>query len=135
MIGRNVEWLLSVGSAALIAAGAFSVTAEPLAPMGMLTISFWVTAIILISSGVLLALVLIDLKRVFLGVPAIALLATLFYGAALMTPAVQMNHYANHLWNYALVQSVPVVIITLVTIAMGALAGTIINTSVREFDL
>jgi hypothetical protein len=135
MTGRITEWVITTLAAGLTAAAAFALTAEPLAPLGVIEISFYIVALIILLCGVLIALVLIDLKRVFISALLTGIVATIVYGAALMTPAISLGHYTNHLWNYALVQSVPVVIITLVATAIGAITGTFINTSVREIDL
>jgi hypothetical protein len=135
MIGRIGEGVATTVAAGVIAATTFAMTAEPLAPLGFLEISFYITALIILLCGVLIALVLIDLKRVFIAAMLTGLVAAIIYTAALMTPAISLGHYTNHLWNYALVQSVPVIIITLVATAIGAMAGTFINTSVREIDL
>jgi hypothetical protein len=135
MIRSTSEWVIVVIAGSFIAAASFALTSEPLSPLGLISVSFWVSALIIFVSAVLAALVLIDLKRVFLTVPGIALLSAFIYGATLMSPAASLGHYANHLWNYTLVQSVPIIIITLVLTALGVMAGTIINTSVREYDL
>jgi hypothetical protein len=135
MIGRLSEWILTTLFAGLVAAAAFGMTAEPLAPLGPLSISFYLSALVMFLGGALIALALVDLKRAFTSVLVSTFVATIIYGAALMTPAISLGHYTNHLWNYALVQSVPVVIITLVATATGAIAGTFINTSIREIDL
>jgi hypothetical protein len=133
--GRLLEWLLVVASVGITSAAMFALTAEPLKPLGFLGISFWIVSVIILTTGMLASLVLIDFKRVFLAVPSSALLAAVLYGAVLMSPAVQLDPYRYHLLNYALVQSVPVMVITLALLALGVMAGTVINTSVREYDL
>jgi hypothetical protein len=135
MMRSTSEWAVVVIAGGFIAAAAFALTSEPLSPLGLVSVSFWVTALIIFVSAVLASLVLIDLKRAFLTVPGIALLSAVIYGATLMSPVASLGHYTNHLWNYTLVQSVPIIIITLVITALGVMAGTIINTSVREYDL
>lgn len=129
------EWVAVIVASAFCAASTFAMSAQPLERLGFISFPFWLSAGVIFATGVLIALVLIDLKRVFISVPAVAVLATILYAATLMAPSVTMSYYTVRLGNYALVQSVPVVIITLVATAIGALAGTIVNTSIREYDL
>jgi hypothetical protein len=133
--GRLLEWLLVVASAGITSAAMFALIAEPLKPLGPLGTSFWIASLIILTTGVLASLVLVDLKRAFLVAPVSALLAAALYGGVLMSPAVELDPYRYHLLNYSLVQSVPVVVITLALLALGVMAGTVINTSVREYDL
>jgi hypothetical protein len=134
-VNRLLEWLLVVISCGLVAAAAFAMTADPLKPLSLLQISFWALAVVILIAAVISSLVLVDLKRAFGGALAIGMFAALFYGLALWSPAVQLGHYSTHLLNYAMIQAVPVLIITLVLATLGALIGTFVNASVREFDL
>ena len=135
MNGRRGDLIVVVLACGLISAAVFGLAADPLSPLGLMSVSFWIAAPFILASGLLGSLVLVDLKRTFLAAPLTALLAASLYSATLMAPAATMSHYANHLWSYALVQSIPVLVITMALVAIGAMAGTIINTSVREFDL
>ncbi|MEX2425627.1 MAG: hypothetical protein WD401_02590 [Thermomicrobiaceae bacterium] len=135
MSWRIGEWAIVVIAGGLVAAAVFGLSAEPLAPLGLIDLSFWLAALVILVTGVLASLILVDLRRAFLTAPGIAVLAALFYSATLISPAATLGHYLNHLRNYALIQSVPVVILTLALIALGVLIGTVINSSVREYDL
>jgi hypothetical protein len=134
-VGKFSEWLLVAVSGGIAAAAAFAMTAEPLQTLGPLEISFWLVTVIITLVAILAALILVDLKRVFGCALGLSFFASLFYGLALWSPAAQLGHYSTHLLNYAMVQAVPVLIITIVLATLGALVGTFINTSVREFDL
>lgn len=134
-MSRWIEWLAVSLSGGVVSAAAFAMTAEPLAPLGLLEVSFWLTALIIVLAGVLGTLVLIDLKRAFSAAIGMAVLATLIYALAIWSPAAPLGHYSTHLLNYAMVQAVPVLIVTVVLAALGALIGTVLNTSVREYDL
>lgn len=134
-MSRATEWLLVTVAGGIASAAAFAMTADPLQSLGPMDLSFWLVSLVIAMIGLLAALVLVDLKRVFGGAVGMSLFATLFYGLALWSPAAEMGHYATHLLNYAMVQAVPVLIITLVLATLGALIGTVINSSVREYDL
>jgi hypothetical protein len=129
------EWLVVSAFGALVVAAAFAMSVQPLEPLGVLSISFWVLAVIVTLVGLASALVLVDLKRTFGGALSVSFLATVIYALALWSPAAFMDHYSTHLFNYALVQAVPVLLISVVCLAVGAMIGTFINNSVREFDL
>lgn len=134
-MGRWSEWLLVVIAGAMISAAGFAMAAEPLAPLGIREVSFWLTAGITLLAGMLGTLVLVDLMRAFSAALAMAILAMGIYALAIWSPAVWMDQYSTHLLNYAMVQAIPVLVITVGLAAVGALIGTVINTSVRDYDL
>lgn len=134
-MGRWSEWLLVVIAGAMISAAGFAMAAEPLAPLGILEVSFWLTAAVSLLAGMLGTLVLIDLMRAFSAALGMAILAMGIYALAIWSPAVWMDQYSTHLLNYAMVQAIPVLIITVGLAAVGALVGTVINTSARDYDL
>lgn len=134
-MSRGFEWLLVVIAAGLISTAALSMAADPLSELGPVGLPFWAVALIILMAGLLASLVLIDLRRAFLTAPAVAVLAAVLFIAVLIVPSLSMGHYAAHLGNFALIRSIPVFIITAVLMAIGAMAGTILNTSVREYDL
>jgi hypothetical protein len=129
------ELVLVCTLAGLIVAALFVMTIQPLAPMSIWEMAFWLLAALIFFVSLTATLILVDLKRAFGAVPGVSLVATLFYVLVLWSPALTMSHYSTHLLNYALVQSVPVFLITVVLAAVGAMAGTFINNSIREFDL
>lgn len=135
MSWRLGEWAIVVIAGGLVSAAAFGLSAEPLAPLGVVDLSFWLAAIVILGTGLLASLILVDLRRAFLSAPGIAILAAVIYSVTLISPAATLGHLLNHLRNYALIQSVPVVVLTLALIGLGVLIGTFINTSVREYDL
>jgi hypothetical protein len=119
----------------LAVAGLFSMAVEPLRSVGWLAIPFWLAALGLVAVGAVVALTLVDLARVFVSTLATAAVGTAMYAVAVWSPAASLPHYSTRLANYATVQSVPVIMIALVAIVAGAIAGTIINTAARGYEL
>lgn len=132
---RFTQWLIVVLCSGLVGAASFALAAEPLQPMGPVRFSFWIAAGIILVVGVLSALVLVDLKRAFSSALGASLFATIFYVLAIWSPSVSMGQYSTHLMNYALIQAIAVASVTAGLVALGVLIGTIINTSIREYDL
>jgi hypothetical protein len=134
----NRRWIVPAAVtvlAAVCVAGIFSMMAEPLNGVGLWSLSFWLAALGLILTGVLIAIVIVELKPVFGAAFAGAVIGTLVHALALWSPALALPHYSTRLANYAVAQSALVVMIALATVMAGALIGTLINASVREFEL
>ena len=134
-MSRTLQWLTTVSASGVVSTAAFSMTAQPLATLSVVEISFWLAAGLILTVAILSSIVLIDLKRVFVAAPGVALVATVLYAGLLWSPAMSMPEYSSHLLNYALVQSVPVFIVTLLLSLLGSLIGTILNASFRELEL
>jgi hypothetical protein len=134
-MNRILEWTIVAVSGGFIAASMFAMTARPLSSLSPISLNFWVLSVAIFACGLLSSLVLVDLKRAFLAAPGIAVFGSLIYVAAVWAPAIAQPEFAAHLFNYALVQSVPVFVVTIVLATLGAVAGTFLNTSIREIDL
>lgn len=88
-----------------------------------------------LAVGVLLALLAIELKRLMIEVVIAAILAPLFFLGLVISPAAVAPPFLNQLSSYGITQSVAVFFLSLFPGLIGAMIGTVINSSVRGYEL
>lgn len=115
--------------------GLFASAASSLGPMALVQPSYWIAALGSIGVGVLLALLVIELRLLVVEVVLAAIAATAFYGLLLVSAIPGAPSFAVRLTNFALVQMVPVFFLSLFLGLIGALVGTMINSSARGYEL
>jgi|SRR5579875_254214 len=106
-----------------------------LGPVALLHLPLWVVIAGDIATGAVLALLVVDLKPLLIVVGASAILSAIFYPLLLLLPAAGARIYFSTLSNQALVQAVPTFFLSLFLGFVGALIGTILNASVRGYEL
>lgn len=132
---RYVVIAIGVVLAAWIMAGLFGSAETSLGPLALLHLPLWAVIIGDIGVGAVLAMLVVELKPLLIAVLVAAILAAIFYPLLLLLPAAGARIYFSTLQNQALTQAVPTFFLSLFLGFVGALAGTILNASVRGYEL
>lgn len=128
---RVVEVLL----AGWIMAGLYAAAASALGPASLVQLPYWATALGDVLVGVWLALLTVDLRRMAIEIAVSAGIATVVYFLLLLSAAASSPDYFVNLADYAIVQVVPVLFLSLFLALIGSLVGTVINASARGIEL
>lgn len=134
----RAEWLwraLEVLLAGWVFAGLYAAATASLGALALVRLPYWATALGDIGVGILLALMVVQLRLLVIEIAAAAVVATAIYGLIMVSPALEAVSYTVRLANIALVQMVPVFFLSLFLGLIGALFGTVINSSVRGVEL
>lgn len=119
---------------AWIYCGLFVATSS-LSDFGLVSIPLWAVVIGDLAAGMVLALLAVDLRRLMIEVPVASLLASVFYGLIVVTPAAAVRSIFDYLSGYGATQMVAVFFLSLFPGFIGAMIGTVINSSVRDYEL
>lgn len=113
----------------------FGCAETSLGPLALVHLPLWVVVLGDIAAGIILALICVELKSVLIAVVVTAILAAIIYPVFLVLPAGGTRIYFSTLENQALTQAVPTFFLSLFLGFIGALIGTILNASVRGYEL
>ena len=135
MNGTRGRAVLEVVLAGWIMAALYASAASAVGPQSLVPLPYWITAVGDVVVGVWLALLAIDLRRMVIEVAASSVVAAAGYFALLVSAATGARDYYTRLADYAVVQIVPVLLLSLFLALIGSLLGTVINASARGIEL
>ena len=127
--------LLEVILAGWVMAALYAAAASTVGPQSLVPLPYWMTAVGDVVVGAWLALLAIELRRMVIEVAASSVVAAVAYFALLVSAATGAPDYYAQLIDYALVEIVPVLLLSLFLALIGSLVGTVINASARGIEL
>lgn len=115
--------------------GLFAAATTTFGPYSVVRLPYGLTALGDVVVGIVLALLAVDLRRMVIEVAVAAVVSAVFYGLLAVSPAIVAPDYAVTLANFALTQVVAVLFLSFFLGLIGALIGTVINSTVRGYEL
>jgi hypothetical protein len=129
---RSVVEVLLAG---WIMAALYAAAASTLGPGALVQLPYWATVVGDLAVGAWLALLTVDLRRTAVSVLVASVVAGATYYLLLVSAATGAPDYYSQLSDFALVQIVPVLLLSLFLALIGSLVGTAINASARGIEL
>lgn len=116
-------------------ASIFAATSRDLAGLAVVSLPRWGLVLGFAAVGLLIALVVVDLRRMVLQTLAAAVVGAVIYAGFLAAPALVASGYWVRLVNHALIQASFVLLLAALLGLAGAMVGAVINSVVREIEL
>ena len=126
---------VEVSLAGWVLCALYASAASSIGPGALLRLPYWLTALGDVGVGVILALLVVELRRALIAAALAAGAAAVFYWLLLAAPALVAPDFAARLTNHASIQMVPVFFLSLFLALIGALVGTLVNTAARGYEL